>query len=249
MSQQVVAIIQARMGSTRLPGKVMLPLAADHAIKHVIRRVKSANSVANTMVATSNQTADDILAKYGSRLGANVFRGSESDVLGRLYDAARVSDADVVVRITGDCPLIDPGTIDTVVREVTEGSAQYAANIFERTFPRGLDVEAFTFQSFERVHEEASKPHHREHVTPYYRERPDTFTIKSVTSEDAFNEPQFQNRSDLRLTLDEADDYELLRQIYDNVPFDDILPIQEAIRYVDQNCLIDLNANVEQKSH
>ena len=249
MSQQVVASIQARMGSTRLPGKVMLPLAAEHALSHTIRRVKSTEYVTNTMVATSKQMADDIVARYAARSGADVFRGSESDVLGRIYRAARSADADVIVRITGDCPLIDPETIDTVVREILDGDTQYAANIFEHTFPRGLDVEAFTFESFEYVHEEATEPHHREHVTPYYREQEDVFSTESVTSEDVFDEPQFQNRGDLRLTLDEADDYEVLRTIYENVPFDDILRIREAIRYVDENDLMELNASVEQKSH
>ena len=249
MSQQVVAIIQARMGSTRLPGKVMLPLAADHTIIHTIRRVESAECVTNTMVATSKRTADDIVARYSARSGADVFRGSESDVLGRIYDSALSADADVIVRITGDCPLIDPETIDTVVREITDDDVQYAANIFERTFPRGLDVEAFTFESFERVHEEATEQHHREHVTPYYREQEDLFSTESVTSVDVFDEPQFQNRGDLRLTLDEADDYEVLRTIYENVSFDDVLPIREAIRYVDENDLMTLNASVEQKSH
>jgi spore coat polysaccharide biosynthesis protein SpsF len=249
MSQQVVAIIQARMGSTRLPGKVMLPLADEHVITHDVRRVQSAEHVTKTAVATSKRTADDIVTRYASRAGADVFRGSESDVLGRIYDTSRSANADVVVRITGDCPLIDPEMIDTSVREVTEGGAQYAANIFERTFPRGLDVEAFTFESFEQVHEEATEPHHREHVTPYYREQKDMFSSKNVTSENVFDDPQFQNREDLRLTLDEADDYEVLRTIYENIPFDDILPIREAIRYVDDNNLMELNANVEQKSH
>ncbi|WP_050033584.1 cytidylyltransferase domain-containing protein [Halorubrum halophilum] len=249
MSQQVVAIIQARMGSTRLPGKVMLPLAAEHALSHTIRRVKSTEYVTKTMVATSKRTADDIVARYAVRSGADVFRGSESDVLGRIHDAACSANADVIVRITGDCPLIDPVTIDTAVQEILDGDTQYAANIFDRTFPRGLDVEVFTFESFERVHEEATEPHHREHVTPYYREQEDVFSTESVTSEDVFDEPQFQNRGDLRLTLDEADDYEVLRTIYENVPFDDILPTREAIRYVDENDLMELNADVEQKSH
>jgi spore coat polysaccharide biosynthesis protein SpsF len=201
------------------------------------------------VVATTEYTSDDITARYAARSGADVFRGSESDVLGRIYDTARSADADVIVRITADCPLIDPETVDTVVRKVTDGGAQYAANIFERTFPRGLDVEAFSFESFEHVHKEATEPHHREHVTPYYREQEDMFSTESVTSEDVFDEPQFQNREDLRLTLDEADDYEVLRRIYENVPFDDILSVRKAIRYVDENDLMELNADVEQKSH
>ncbi|GAA0547391.1 hypothetical protein GCM10008994_22820 [Halorubrum ejinorense] len=166
-----------------------------------------------------------------------------------MYDAARTANADVIVRITGDCPLIDPGTIDAVVRPIQDGATQYAANIFERTFPRGLDVEAFTFESFERVANETTEPHHREHVTPYYREESERFKTASITSDTVFNDSQFQDRDDLRLTLDEAADYEVLRRIYDHVPYDDILPIRNAIRYVDENDLMELNASVEQKSH
>lgn len=249
MSQQTVAIIQARMGSTRLPGKVMYPLEGRHVLDHVVDRASSADLVDETIVATSTEKPDDVVERYAPEFGADVTRGSESDVLGRIYDTARSVDANVIVRITGDCPLIDPKTTDTVVKKVTDGGAQYATNIFERTFPRGLDVEAFTFDSFQRVHEEATEPHHREHVTLYYREQEDMFSTESVTSEDVFDEPQFQNRGDLRLTLDEADDYDVLRTIYENVSFDGILPIREAIRYVDENDLMELNANVEQKSH
>jgi spore coat polysaccharide biosynthesis protein SpsF len=246
---RTVAIIQARVGSTRLPGKVMYPLDGRHVLDHVVDRASSADVVDETIVATSTEKPDDVIKRYVPEFGADVIRGSESDVLGRIHDTARSANADVVVRITGDCPLIDPETIDTIVREVTEGGAQYAANIFERTFPRGLDVEAFTFESFQRVHKEATEPHHREHVTPYYREHEDLFATKNVTSENVFDEPQFQNREDLRLTLDEANDYEVLWTIYENVPFDDILPVREAIRYVDENDLMELNASVEQKSH
>lgn len=249
MTELIIATIQARMGSTRLPGKVMLPIADDHVLTHDVRRVSVADHVDNVVVATSKQTADDIVARYAARAGADVHRGSESDVLGRMYDAARNADADVVVRVTGDCPLVDPDTIDEVVSRVVDGDAEYAANITERTFPRGLDVEAFTFESFERVHEEATEPHHREHVTPYYREDPNRFITESVVSADVFDEQDFQNRDDLRLTLDEADDYEVLREIYENVPFDDILPIREAIQYVDEHDLMELSASVEQKTH
>jgi spore coat polysaccharide biosynthesis protein SpsF len=166
-----------------------------------------------------------------------------------MFEAADATSADVVVRITGDCPLVSPETIDAVVAPVVERDVDYAANIFERTFPRGLDVEAFTFESFERVHEEASEPHHREHVTSYYRDETDQFSTESILSTDVFDEESYQNRSDLRLTLDEADDYEVLRKIYENVEFDDVLPTREAIRYADEHDLMSINAGVEQKTH
>ena len=246
---QTNAVIQARVGSTRLPGKVMYPLDGKHALNHVVARTKSASLVDKTTVATSTETQDDVIDKRMSDSGTYVFRGSESDVLGRMYGAAEAADSDIIVRITGDCPLVDPETIDAVVQPVLDGRAHYAANIFERTFPRGLDVEAFTFKSFSRVHDEATDPHHREHVTPYYRESSEQFDTVSVTSDSVFDDTQFRNRGDLRLTLDEADDYDVLYRIYENVPFDDILPIRDAIGYVDEHGLMELNGNVEQKTN
>lgn len=244
---KVVTVIQARMGSSRLPGKVMLPLAGKHVLTHDVRRTSSSTVVDDVVVATSRKDSDDIVARYGSRSGATVHRGSETNVLSRVFEAADRVNADVVVRVTGDCPLVDPETLTDVTQPILSDGADYAANILERTFPRGLDVEAFTFESFERVHEEATDPHHREHVTPYYRENPDEFDVVNVTSDEVFDDPQFRDRSDLRLTLDEADDYEVLREVYENVDYDGILPVRDAIRYVDDHDLMSLNESVEQK--
>lgn len=245
----IVAIIQARMGSTRLPGKVMLPLSGRHVLDHVTNRVGQASRIDSLVVATSEEQQDDIIARFAPKFDAKLYRGPEADVLERLFGAAAEHDADTVVRITADCPLLAPTVIDSVVDTLDRTGADYASNIEHRTFPRGLDVEAFTFESFEQVREEATDPHYREHVTPYYREESTRFTTRSVSSEQVFDDPQLQNRSDLRLTLDEAADYEVLHTIYENVTFDEILPISEAIRYVDEDNLMDLNASVEQKSH
>lgn len=245
---KTVAIIQARMGSTRLPGKVMLPLDGSHVLTHDVRRVSRADTIDEVVVATSTKTADDIVARYADRAGATVFRGSEDDVLDRMFSAATEADAETVVRITGDCPLIDPDVIDTVVdRLVTEG-VDYCSNTFERTFPRGLDAEVFTYESFEYVYEEAKEPHHREHVTPYYRESNDRFNLVSVTSEEVFDELWMQDRADLRLTLDEADDYELLREVYDQIEYDDMLSIKDAVSVIDDQNLQKWNSDVKQKS-
>jgi spore coat polysaccharide biosynthesis protein SpsF len=248
MDEKVVAAIQARMGSTRLPGKVMLPLAGEHVLTHVVRRAEAARTVDEVVVATSTTGADDIVARYAERAGATVTRGSEPDVLNRLFEAATVADADIVVRITADCPLLDPGTIDSVVRHLVDSAAEYASNTLDRSFPRGLDVEAFTYGSFERVHAEASTPTQREHVTPYYHQHDDQFDLVNVPSDVVFDEPWMRDRTDLRLTLDEADDYELLRAVYDGATFEDVLPIREAIRHIDEDGLGALNTDVEQKA-
>jgi spore coat polysaccharide biosynthesis protein SpsF len=244
---KTVAIIQARMGSTRLPGKVMLPLDGSHVLTHDVQRVRKADTVDEVIVATSTKTADDIVARYADRAGARFFRGSEDDVLDRMFSAATEANANTVVRITGDCPLIDPDVIDVMVNRLDTEGRDYCSNTFERTFPRGLDAEAFTYESFEYVYENAKEPHHREHVTPYYRENDDQFNLVSVTSEEIFDEPWMQDRDDLRLTLDEADDYELLREVYDQVEYEDILPIQDAVSVIDDQDLQKLNAEVKQK--
>jgi spore coat polysaccharide biosynthesis protein SpsF len=244
---KTVAIIQARMGSTRLPGKVMLPLDGSHVLTHDVQRVRKADTVDEVIVATSTKTADDIVARYADRAGVTVFRGSEDDVLDRMFSAATAANAETVVRISGDCPLVDRDVIDAVVdRRVTE-SADYCSNTFERTFPRGLDVEAFTYQSFEYVYEKAKEPHHREHVTPYYRENDGQFSLASVVSEEVFDESWMRDRTELRLTLDEADDYELLREIYGQVEYEDILPIKDAVSVIDDQDLQNLNNDVKQK--
>jgi spore coat polysaccharide biosynthesis protein SpsF len=244
---KTVAIIQARMGSTRLPGKMMLPLERSHVLTHDIQRVQEADTIDEVVVATSTKTADDIIARYANRAGATVFRGSEDDVLDRMFSAATGANAETVVRITGDCPLIDWDVIDAVVDRLATENVDYCSNTVERTFPRGLDVEAFSYESFKHIHENAKEPHHREHVTPYYRENDDQFNLASVTSEEIFDEAWMQDRTDLRLTLDEADDYELLREVYNRVEYEDTLPIRDAVSVIDDRDLHKLNADVTQK--
>lgn len=247
MGKNIAAIIQARTGSTRLPGKVMYPLDGQPALEHVVTRTAHADSVTDVVVATSTEPQDDVIAQYAPTFGADVIRGSESNVLSRFERAVEEHDPDVVLRITGDCPLIDPAIIDSVVATVSDGEADYASNISHRTFPRGLDVEAFTAESFESVISAATTQAEREHVTPYYRENPDEFEIVNVTSDQVFSEEKYLDRTDLRLTLDEADDYHLLERIYDIVEYGDILPIREAIDLVDNEGLAELNESVRQK--
>jgi spore coat polysaccharide biosynthesis protein SpsF len=247
MPEKVVATIQARMGSSRLPGKVLLPLDCEHALSHVVTRVGAAESIDKTVVATSEKKPDSILYQSQSEFGVPIHRGSETNVQRRLLDAATDHSATVVVRVTGDCPLIDPSTIDAVVSQVQDGNAEYASNIMNRTFPRGLDVEAFSYESFERVASVSSTQREREHVTPYYRENPDEFDIVNITSDQVFDDSRFIDRTDLRLTLDEADDYQLLKRLYCELEYDVVLPIRDVIKYIDKSGLAEINEHVHQK--
>jgi spore coat polysaccharide biosynthesis protein SpsF len=244
---KVVAVIQARMGSSRLPGKVLLPLDCEHVLLHDVCRVRAAKSIDTVVIATSTETSDDVIEQFGADYDIPVYRGSEANVQQRMFDAATAYDADTVVRITADCPLIDPNTIDTIVSRLHTGTAEYVSNTIQRTFPRGLDVEAFSYESFLDVVSAATTQSEREHVTVYYHKNPEEFDATAVMSDEVFNDPQYLDRIDLRLTLDEAADYRLLKRLYDEIEYDYILPIREVIEYIDAKELAELNETVRQK--
>lgn len=203
----VVAIVQARMTSSRFPGKVLAELAGAPMLAQELRRLAAARSIGEIVVATTRNAADDPVAALADVEGARVFRGDEHDVLGRYVAAAREARADVVVRITADCPLLDPGVVDRVVEALTN-DADYSANVVERTFPQGLDCEALHLETLERVDALAESPAAREHVTWLINnEQPDLFARVSVVDED--------DNSDLRWTVDLPADLELVRRLYD----------------------------------
>ena len=144
---KTVAIIQARMGSTRLPGKVLAPIAGNPMLWHVVERTRRAKALDQVMVATSENSKDDAVAEFCTESAIDCFRGSEEDVLDRYYQAARQFTDSTIVRITADCPLVDPGVADKVVGAYQDGPYDYVTNIFPRSFPKGLDVEVFSLAS------------------------------------------------------------------------------------------------------
>ncbi len=178
-NQQAIAIIQGRMNSSRLPGKVLKPIAGRPMLCHVMDRTASAETINEVIVATSDDPSDDPIELTCSREGYLCYRGSQFDVLDRFYQAASLADASVIVRITADCPLIDPGVIDRTVRAFFEQGADFAANRlpppYKRTYPIGLDVEVCSFTALERAWNEAKLPHEREHVMPYLYDQPGRF--------------------------------------------------------------------------
>lgn len=203
-SAPVVAIVQARMGSSRFPGKVLMPLGQTTVIGFLLKRLAASKEIGRIVLATSLEATDDTLAGHVARLGFEVFRGSERDVLDRFYQAARIADYEFVVRITGDCPLIDIAVVDRVVRELRETGADYASNVDPPTFPDGLDVEAFTFKALSRVWREARRPEEREHVTSRFRVGSDFRRTNIRAAED---------HSSLRWTIDDQSDYETLSNV------------------------------------
>ena len=239
----VVAIVQARTGSTRLPGKVMYPLRGVPAVTRVASRAERAEQVDRVVVATTDARRDDVIERAATRLGVDTFRGAEDDVLGRTTAAAREVGADVIVRIAGDCPLVSPRVVDATVARLEEAKADYAANKIDRSFPLGLDVEAVSAASLERVSDLASAACDREHVTTYYRSHPDQFALANLPSEAVFEEPRFRGRTDLRVVLDEAADYALLSRVYDDLGDDPTVPV--VIDHIDAHDFGRLNAHLD----
>ncbi|MEE8451911.1 MAG: glycosyltransferase family protein [Thermoguttaceae bacterium] len=205
----ILAILQARLSSTRLPGKVLKPILGEPMLARQIERVRRAETLDRLIVATSVEASDDPVEQACGRIGVDCFRGSLADVLDRYYQAARQWSADHVVRLTGDCPLTDPALIDEVVAHYQRANVDYASNVLQRTFPKGLDVEALSFATLERAWREAVTSEHREHVTLFVRERPDRFTHGSFRQEADF--------SHLRWTVDEPEDFEFTRRVFEEL--------------------------------
>jgi spore coat polysaccharide biosynthesis protein SpsF len=238
---RVVAIIQARMGSTRLPSKVLKDLGGDTVLARVVSRVHRCRFVDEVVVATSKDPADDIILKECQRLGTRVFRGSEQDVLDRYYGAAREAQAEVVVRITSDCPLIDPGVSDKTIQAFLDAWPDYASNVLERTYPRGLDTEVMTFAAIESAWRDAREPYQREHVTPFLYQHPERFRLLSVKGDHDY--------SQYRWTLDAPEDLEFLRAVYARSVDRQDLSWQDVLSMVEREPeLAEINRHIVQKT-
>jgi spore coat polysaccharide biosynthesis protein SpsF len=238
---RIVTIIQARMGSTRLPGKVMKDLGGETVLARVVRRVQRAALLGEVIVATTTRPADDIILEECRRLSVRVYRGDENDVLDRYYRAAEWANAETVVRITSDCPLIDSEISNEIVRRFLDQQPDYASNGLERTYPRGLDTEVITQPTLTRAWKEACQPYQRVHVTPYIYENPSCFRILSVTADTDY--------SSHRWTLDTPEDLAFVRAIYERMGNDDSFHWHDVLALLNREpTLMDLNYNVMQKA-
>lgn len=209
MSTGVLAVIQARMGASRLPGKILADIAGKPALAHVVERVAACRLVDRILVAMPEGKADDQAADVARSLGADVFRGAMDDVLDRYYRAASLSRPEVVVRVTADCPLLDPDLTGRVIEILRDGGFDYASSALIPSFPDGLDVEAMTFATLETAWREARSMPDREHVTPYVRTRPERFRQAAlVRNEDI---------SHLCWALDTEDDLAFQRAVHDRL--------------------------------
>lgn len=237
----VAAIIQARMGSKRLPKKILTDIAGKPMLWHVVNRLKHSELIDNIIIATSRNSRDDAVEKFCRSNKIKFFRGSEKDVLDRYYRTAGFYKINSIVRITADCPLIDPVVADKVISKFMKSRCDLASNAINRTYPRGLDTEVFSFLSLEKCRKHAKKKYQREHVTPWLYENPKSFKLCSVKNN--------KDLSHLRWTVDEKADLKFVREIYKRLYRDkkiflmkDVLGVLKKEPY-----LSDINKNIKQK--
>jgi spore coat polysaccharide biosynthesis protein SpsF len=244
---RVVGIVQARMGSTRLPGKVLEDIAGKPMLLWVVERVRRAETVDSVVIATTTEAGDDQVVKCCEENGIPFFRGENEDVLQRYLSAAREFRADVVLRITADCPLMDPKVIDKTVDAFLEHYPEVdfvsnrGSDRIRRTYPIGMDVEVMTVGALERAGREATKDFQREHVTPFLYQQAGSLRTLSVDSDGDYGS--------LRWTVDTAEDLAFVRQIYSRFPGQEDFGMQEILDLLAREPdLAKINAGVEQKS-
>jgi spore coat polysaccharide biosynthesis protein SpsF len=238
-----IAIIQARVGSTRLPGKVMLDLSGKPMLARDIERIQKSKLLDDIVVATTTEPADNEIVALCKKKGWNYYRGSEEDVLDRYYNAAQEYQAKTIVRITSDCPLIEPTIVDQIIEKFfeLEPDVDYVSNVFPiRTFPRGLDTEMLSFSCLERCWREDSNPAYREHVTQYIQHNPHFFRIQEIQNKD--------DLSFMRWTVDTSEDLEFVRIIYDHFGDTNFL-WTDILEFLQKNpSLMDINKHIQQKT-
>jgi spore coat polysaccharide biosynthesis protein SpsF len=207
-SPRIVCIVEARFASTRLPGKVLLPIVGKPMLALMIERLQRARTIDEIVIATSANPADDAIALLATDMGAHVFRGSEEDVLDRVVKAAQSRNADIIVETTGDCPLIDPGIVDKVVGDFLMGGADFVSNVLPHTTPRGTDVRVFWAKDLAEINVRSQDPADHEHVSLHFWEHPERYRCRNVETDLP------EAAAHLRLTVDESADLELVREVY-----------------------------------
>ncbi|RKL68341.1 acylneuraminate cytidylyltransferase [Salipaludibacillus neizhouensis] len=238
---KVVAIIQARMGSTRLPGKVLKKINNKPLLEYQIERLKRSTYIDQLVIATTNKKSDDAIVEFCKSVGLSYFRGSEEDVLSRYYEAAKYFAAEVVVRITSDCPIIDPNVVDYVIATFKNNEYDYVSNTLERSYPRGMDTEVFAINVLKKAYKDAYKPFEREHVTPYIYLNPEMFKL--------YNLEYMTDQSSHRWTVDTKEDFILIEKILENFKsLDNDFSMEDTLSFLNKHPdLKEINADIEQK--
>lgn len=239
----IVVIVQARMGSSRLPGKVLLPIGGRPMLSYQIERLRRVRSAQRIVVATTDLATDQPIVDFCAAEGVACVRGSEQDVLSRYWQAASLFDASVVVRVTSDCPLLEPELVDDAIAAYREGGAyDYVSNMLQPTWPYGMAVEVFSAAALKDAHAEASDPAEREHVTPFIYWRPQRYRLRSLT-----RQPDLSSH---RWTVDTPEDFRLVSLILEALyPQRPQFSMSDVLALLEQHPdWTGINANVQQKS-
>lgn len=222
---KVVATIEARMTSSRLPGKVLLSAMEEPMLAHLVRRLRAAPSIDAIVIATTVNSADQPIVDFAHAAGVGCFRGSESNVMARVLGAAESAAADVIVEITGDCPIIDPDIVEQTIRMFFHHSVDYMSNAVIRSYPDGMDVQIFSLEALRTASQRTDNPLDLEHVSRYIYQHPNEYRIGHLVAPPSLHWPE------LGLTLDEEDDYRLLKQIIETLgQSDPLFGCNEVIR-------------------
>jgi len=241
--QGIVIISQARMGSSRLPGKVLKEVCGIPLLEFHVKRLQQSTLAKEVIIATTTKANDDVIAEFCDSRNITCFRGSEEDVLSRYCGAAKLSSCEHVARVTSDCPLIDPNIIDLVFKQYFESGADYASNTLELTFPRGMDVEVFPSSLLKRAFDKAKEPYEREHVTPWIREN------KTVLKKNFSND--LGNQNHYRLTVDTEEDFEVVKKVIEKLYPEKAFSfnLEEIIKFLEEHPEVsELNSHVVQKA-
>ena len=232
-------IIQARLGSSRLPGKVLMKLDEKHTVlDYVIEQLSFSKLIDKKFIATTELEQDNVIEQASKNLGLECFRGSSEDVLNRYYKCAKKFNVDNILRITSDCPLIDPEIVDRVIKKYQTKEFDYVSNTLIRTFPVGTDVEIFPFKILEKAWQNADLPSEREHVTPYIRNKKFNCKLENLENE--------KKLGYLRWTLDRIEDFELIKKIVKKISKRPILMNDILDLFSDEPELIKINAHISQ---
>lgn len=227
---KIIAVIQARIASTRLPEKVLMNLSGHPLLYHVVERARHSKRVDNVIISIPNSIQNQKISSFAKNYNIPVFTGDENNVLDRFVNTAKQFEPDLIVRLTGDNPLVDPTIIDSIIELHINHKADYTSNAVKRTNPRGLDVEVIQFKTLEKINGMSLEPQHKEHVAPFLYENPDLFHLQHFIAKGILRRP------DLRFTVDTVQDWELMSEIYRRfyIP-GKIIEVKDVIRWIDNN--------------
>ena len=243
MNKKIIATVECRMTSSRLPGKVLMEAGGKPMLQILVERLKKVNQLNEIVLATTVNKTDDPIQKLAVELGIKFFRGSEEDVLSRVLGAARSVDSDIIVEITGDCPLVDPEITSQVIDMYLKNKCDYASNLDPECYPVGFDTQVFSTELLALADKEGQKPEDREHVSWFIRKQPERFNKLHLPAPPELYWPE------LGITLDEKDDYELIKNIYENLsPINPNFSCLDVVRYLRKNFeLLSINDQVKRK--